>query len=483
MKAKLLCAKLKKTTIRSLAVQHCPDLWSRGRGKLNNVPGEETVTPEMMRQLTHVGDETALKAWQDEHEDELRQELADRRQRAELLLRSHSVPYTNSQVVAWLDDHEERWQQALRTATPSRKNLGERLSSGPLPALPRLRPEVARTESPLLTKLLHASESFVGVRTLSGRMVVMFCSSYRGIVWGLPLRVDPLRGHVFLLDHDVSFHNRFRPVDELAEFKDCFGQDGPHDCEAWEFPAWRFLNTDHDALEDSSFFSMVFHRSRKLDEHLVTQRKAKRRKLDEAGDPPEDDEGVEEDMRENSELEMVASDLGSDVEKASGGEQETSEDGETDDEDGQAMPRAARGTHVVRRNPYFYMVDDPGYHDCKMLLVRKWVVELKSESIDPVSQRPAAMSRTLTVLHYDHAQNSPTRTQLALRAWMCWRAKDPAAFLARKSKRQHWWDSEVSQLREDIIACSEPDGKTGSAAADALITMWCPDAFLVGGPS
>ena len=90
------------------------------------------------------------------------------------------------------------------------------------------------------------------------------------------------------------------------------------------------------------------------------------------------------------------------------------------------------------------------------------------------------MSKTLTILHYDHDKKSPVLTQLALRAWMCWRAADPPNFLAHKLARRRWWYPEVEQLREDIRALGESDGKTGSAAVDALIGRWWQDAFRAG---
>ena len=90
------------------------------------------------------------------------------------------------------------------------------------------------------------------------------------------------------------------------------------------------------------------------------------------------------------------------------------------------------------------------------------------------------MSKALTILHYDHDKKSPVLTQLALRAWMCWRAADPPTFWAQKIAHRRWWESEVGQLCEDIRALGESGGKTGSEAVDALIGKWCPDAFRAG---
>ena len=137
--------------------------------------------------------------------------------------------------------------------------------------------------------------------------------------------------------------------------------------------------TEDDEIEDPDCFAVSFTRARKFDEQLVSQRKAKRRKLGDAGLADEEEEQEEEDalvdMAEvDSDEEVVASDLGSDVEKVC--EKPLAEaDVETDDEDGHKVPRAARGTHAVRRNPYFYMVDAPRFADCKICLLRKWTNE------------------------------------------------------------------------------------------------------------
>ena len=156
---------------------------------------------------------------------------------------------------------------------------------------------------------------------------------------------------------------------ELTELSECFSEGSPPTCDAWEFPGWRLLaKTEDDEIEDPDCFAMSFPRAKKLDEQLVSQRQAKRRKLGDARLADDEEEQEEEDIlvdmaEVDSDEEVVASDLGSDVEKVC--EKPLAEaDVETDDEDGHKVPRAARGTHVVRRNPYFYMANNPRFVDC-----------------------------------------------------------------------------------------------------------------------
>jgi hypothetical protein len=132
-------------------------------------------------------------------------------------------------------------------------------------------------------------------------------------------------------------------------------------------------------------------------------------------------------------------------------------------------PWAARGTHVVYRNGYFYIVNAPGYPDCKMVLVQKWVHELGRRN----------MSKALTIQHYNTDVSSPVRTQLALRAWMLWRA-DANYILDKKASRRRWWEAEIEQLSIPRLGSQVwGDGRTGSGKADALIEQWCPRAFSI----
>ena len=113
------------------------------------------------------------------------------------------------------------------------------------------------------------------------------------------------------------------------------------------------------------------------------------------------------------------------------------------------------------------MVNSSKYPDCKMVLVRHWLRELVY----------IEMSKSLTIQHYDADTSHPACTQLALRAWMCWRT-NMRGFLEKKRARRTWWNSEVAALRADIRRLGSGNASTGSAAADALITEWCPAAFV-----
>jgi hypothetical protein len=167
-----------------------------------------------------------------------------------------------------------------------------------------------------------------------------------------------------------------------------------------------------------------------------------------------------------SDVEVVASDIRSDLERDSDEEQQVSDIAEDVDHVEAFGPRGAQGTHLVYRNGYFYMVNARAYPDCKMVLVQKWVPELDRRT----------MSKALTIHHCNTDVSSPARTQLALRAWMLWRA-DANDLLDKKALRRRWWEAEIEQLRIDARALKCGDGRTGSGKGDAHIEQWCPRAF------
>ena len=162
----------------------------------------------------------------------------------------------------------------------------------------------------------------------------------------------------------------------------------------------------------------------------------------------------------------MASDLGSDIEKDSDEDPQGDIAEDEEIEEKSLVPRVACGTHVVYRTPYFYMASETTLRDSTMRIYRKWGDELGREG----------MSKTLNSRHYDVDPGTPTITHLALRAWMCWRAKQNN-FIDKKAARQRWWESSVHQLTHDVRALHGPGGRTGSARADALFEQWCPAVF------
>ena len=87
--------KAKFTNIKSLAIKHCPSLFSRGRGRLRHVPGEENVTEEETRQLTTRGDEAVLQTYIARHKQELEEELRTLKEGAK------SMQYRNLPIQTW----------------------------------------------------------------------------------------------------------------------------------------------------------------------------------------------------------------------------------------------------------------------------------------------------------------------------------------------------------------------------------------------
>ena len=81
----------------------------------------------------------------------------------------------------------------------------------------------------------------------------------------------------------------------------------------------------------------------------------------------------------------------------------------------------ARRARTVRTplwdNGFFYIADNEGKPNCKMLIHDGWC------GPRPVGLGTTGMSRTLTPCHYGETRAEPTRTWFLLRAWMVWRAR------------------------------------------------------------
>ena len=123
------------------------------------------------------------------------------------------------------------------------------------------------------------------------------------------------------------------------------------------------------------------------------------------------------------------------------------------------------------QNGWFTLRCDPAKGHAKVYAQEKWAVAKHMGRTEK--------SKTLQILEHDEGWipgQTPTRTFLALRAWMCWRAKRKGFVEARVARRR-WHASEVDRLRGDIADLAVPDGGTGSPVADALIREWYPSVL------
>jgi hypothetical protein len=127
--------------------------------------------------------------------------------------------------------------------------------------------------------------------------------------------------------------------------------------------------------------------------------------------------------------------------------------------------------HVVWTNGYFTLTDNPNYPDAKVRIVPRWA----TASEMGISQ----MSRTVVISHFDSDVAEPVRSYMVLRAWMIHRAQQ-RGWCDAKSCRKRWFQSEVEQLRKDVVNLAVEGGGTGSVLADELIHQWVPSLLVLG---
>ena len=179
------------------------------------------------------------------------------------------------------------------------------------------------------------------------------------------------------------------------------------------------------------------------------------------GDEQDEKISVEaEDLHaQDSDKELVASGLETDVDQALDEEEEEEVHDEAADEN---VDRAATGTFTVRRMGYFTITHDPKHLDCTMRMLPKWESVLGE----------ANTSRNLLKAQFGESGLEPVRTYFCLQAWVCRRA-NVAAFLVGHPLRKRWLDREIESLKGDIQRINAGAG-TGSAAADTFIRECCP---------
>ena len=122
-------------------------------------------------------------------------------------------PHTNAEWLQWLDEHDTKFREALRTATARRRIHNERLAPLAEPLEPATRLQAIEHRAPAATwakKLLHAKTGFYSLRC-PGYLLVLFCCPLRGSLWGLPL--DRVRNRVYSWCHTRLLCDVLQPVE------------------------------------------------------------------------------------------------------------------------------------------------------------------------------------------------------------------------------------------------------------------------------
>ena len=115
-----------RTNVRALAVKRNPHLFPRARGKLR---WESGVTGAMRAQMTHSGDETALKAYIAEHRDELIAERDAKRSKCVAPTDDDvgEYPVLKKDLLSWFERHDQQFRNRLKTASAARVALSHRI--------------------------------------------------------------------------------------------------------------------------------------------------------------------------------------------------------------------------------------------------------------------------------------------------------------------------------------------------------------------
>ena len=183
-------------------------------------------------------------------------------------------------------------------------------------------------------------------------------------------------------------------------------------------------------------------------------------------------------------VEELFSDVDSEADRLLDDEQESTEGSEmefqveTEDVSVIGIPRAARGSHVVTKNGYFFMTRDSVRGEAKMILYNKWWTPECLKTVHGTNKK----SKTVVLAYHAYdgpiaSLTKPIISYMVLRSWMIWRSNH-GVFLDAKQARRWWHGQEIASLRNDIRALGQEGGGTGSAAADARIQAWCPEALM-----
>ena len=120
-------------------------------------------------------------------------------------------------------------------------------------------------------------------------------------------------------------------------------------------------------------------------------------------------------------------------------------------------------------NGFFYIADNEGNPDCKMLIHDGWC------GARPMGLGTTGMSKTLTPRHYGETRADPTRTWFLLRALMVWRARQDG-WHAQYADRARVFAGEAARLEADLVRHQpQADGLTGNVKATKLFMDWVPD--------
>ena len=455
--------RLKYSNVQALARHARPDLVPRPRGMVWNQNPDATLAD--MRQSVHVGDKQALAAYIEEHHADLvaRQEANHAAAKELEAVSKTDIPYSNADWIEWLEEHDGRFQELLKTASATRRQFSQRLvASEPLPASARIHPKVDNVGLPMwVRKMLHSDPGFFALKhgaSVHKKVVLWFCGlRYQG--WGMPL--EDGGGACCLLDMSARLDELLRPIAvltqewELEEPAQVFALSVAKVAVAMPVLRFKFSTPQEVAAPAAAARARAGRRGRKAD-----------------GAESDGEESVQADddcACADSDASTVLSNMETDVEDMMAETAEVlpaAEEAGPDDED-IVVGRKPSGSNTVQAhsNQYFWCTNAPNYPDVVMTMHPAWRSEAELGG--------ALYSKRLRPHHFDDDDVNPIRTYLVLRSWMLWRSTRDG-WKDRKNCRAIWWMHEHDKLRCAISALRCLGGGAGDAAADTMIGQWCP---------
>ena len=387
----------------------------------------------------------------------LTQKASLMRQQARDALRHASdvseYPETSSQWTTWIEANEEKFREALRTASSERRQLKSRVvGDHRMPAPDRLGPveRDADSQHELIRERMICRDGvwfLIKESGVAGSAVVhLVCAStIRGVAWGLELpRVGPKE---WMLPLYTRFSHEIRKIVDISD--------------AWDLSG--------DATIMSAELSVVSRDKAticyRVESCAELERRAPRRDRAATGSskkarkkaPIDEDDEEHSDVDYSDGARSVSSidssvdlDAESDVEAASEPEEDppgidrtsAGDDGdgeEADDALSGAWSRVAHGSNTIHHNNYATVRRNPKYKDIK--------VRIRPSLCFPHLLGTKFKSKTLYPTHMHESQEKAPVTLLLARAWVVHRMRSQTAFMDAHRARQRFVSGEIAALR------------------------------------
>ena len=425
--------------MRALALQERPDLASRPRGKLR---WEADVDGASKRQIVHAGDPARLARYMTANHERLNAEAKRIRAAAKAHDKASTrSPMSNAEWMRWVDANETAFTKLVYSASGERRVLSKRVLGDPdMPEADRIQPVLERREMRDWMKLLLFSEHDFFIVTDRGQNRLFFATTILWEVWGVEFELA-MGDRAFCLPTGQDFKAVVRP---LAEFAD----------------DWIALNLHSATLraEDSCVKTMLRFVVIDVEQVVAKERPAPaaHAKADE-----QDESGVGSDAASSGA--SVVSDVESDLEEHTSASDGDASNGDAascveSGDDAAAASRARKGDHVAFRHEYATFIKNPAFDNV--------IVRLREALCKPGLLGTKNKSKTLSLVDTDVGC-------IVLRAWVLWRMRQEAGFIAGSSARESFVMREEADL---VNAAKRHVANSGAMSPDVLMRLraWCP---------